>query len=342
MEHGERIPYCFGHRVQKSAENLLGWEIVDTRSIDTAQPVVLCFGGNATINTTFANGMAKNAERFLGITPADHYVDVYSIQYGTMAGLDVGNLTQQDVIEITRRLILPRILDANGQKLSVEQACRSMRNINILSFCYGEVVVNRMVTYASGVMEKYFDYSSQDSQKVLSQILHICYAPIVDANKYTTNLEFKSFLDELLAEKFERDYLSGSACATTDSIPYLGCGELRVNANTATVFARSFASENKTVFDEHDMFIKRDKYWKTADKRADFPSMALSYTLALGVTNSRENHTTQQFTPLPSAREIGELIEPLLVKGNDEYREQIERREWQSEHYTGDIEPQME
>lgn len=334
---GERIPFYFGHRVPKSAENLLGWEVVDVKKIDTAKPVVLCFGGNATINTTFANGMAKNAERFLGITPQDNYVSVYSIQYGTHEGLDVGNLTQQDVVEITKKLILPRILDKNGQKLSTIQACKRMRNINILSFCYGEVVVNRMVAYASGVMEQFFGYSPQDTQKVLSQILHVSYAPIVEANKYTTNLEFKSFLDELLAEKFERDFLNGE----NGEIPYLGCGKLRVNGNTATVFARSFASENKTIFDEHDMFIKRDKNWKTADKRADFPSMALSYTLALGVTNSRGNHSAGQFTPLPSASEIGELIGPLLDKGNSEYREQIQRQKWENEHFSPAIDPQV-
>ena len=337
MEQENRIPFCFGHRVEKTKDNLLGWEIVDVKNIDTSKPVVLCFGGNATINTTYANGMAKNAERFLGITPKDKYIDVYSIQYGTNPGLDVGNLTQQDIINITKKIILPRILDNKGQKLTVHQACKNMRNINILSFCYGEVVVNRMMAYASRVMEQFFEYSTQDTQKVLSQILHICYAPIVEPNIYTTNLEFKSFLDELLFKKFEEDYLDGQE----KEIPYLGCGKLKVKDNTATIYARSFASENKTIYNEHDMYIKRDKNWKTADKRADYPSMALSYTLALGVTNSKQNEVSRQFAPLLTAQEIADLIEPLLEKGNNEYSEQIQKQEWEKEHNQNKKEPQM-
>lgn len=320
--NSERTPYHFGYRVSKSEEYPYGWKVIDTKDINTKRPVVLCFGGNATINTTYANGMAKHAERFLGVTPENKFIDVYSIQYGGREGYETGNLTPDEITEITKKLFLPLIIGKDNKRLETEIAAKNMRNINILSYCYGEYAINKMVNYTAQVMTKFFDYSEEETTKILSQILQVSYAPIVEPNKYTTNFEFRSLLDEQSARRYEKEYLEQTK---QEEIPFIGCGEMHIKNNTVKFYAKSYDYETKTTMDEHDIMIHRDENWNALNKRADVASQSLACILAMGVLNSKENQKNANLIPLPSAKEIADLIQPTLDKENNSYFEQQER-----------------
>ena len=324
-----RTPFKFGYRVKESKEYPNGWKEIELSQIDITKPMVICLGGEAVTNTTYANGMAKYAERFLGVTPDNRFVNVYSIKYSTYDGHEAGYLNQDDIVKIARKLVLPLIIGDDHKRLSTEQASKNMRNINIWSNCYGQSVANRVINYTARVMGEYFDYSSDEVKQVLSQILQVTYAPIVKPNKYSTNLEFRSLLDNLSASRYEEEYFEHTKL--TD-IPFIGSGECHVEGNTIKYYVRSFEYEEKTTMDEHDMMILRDENWQAYSKRADTASQISAFVLSMGVLNSKENQKVSKFIPLPTTEEIAGLIYPTIQKANESYFELGERQSWEEKN----------
>lgn len=330
-------PYRFGHRVREDYNHPNGWENVELNDIPTDKPIVLCFGGNGTISDRFANHVAKMAERFLGVRTSNNYIDIYSIQYSNKENSMTGDLSYEEAEEIANTLFLPRVMNKNGKRLPVEKACKNMRNINILSHCFGQQALKPIITYTENAMEYQLGYDEEEVMETLGQILHISYAPYsITPNNLSTNFEIKSFMDRINDYDYEYAQLYDKEKWKNDSVNeiYLGIGELKTKDNTLTLYTNSvvgdkFRKENN--IDEHNWgkTIARDENWNVNNPRADAISKCIALTLAMGVLNSKENQKSKKFVPLPKIKEIKSLIEPILDRERETKFEKENKEYWE-------------
>jgi len=326
MRNIERVKYSIGHRVDKDYKNQKGWEKVSLKDIDTSRPVVLCFGGNGIINDRVTNSVAKLTERLLGINKKDKYIDIYSMNYGGVIGLNYGEITPQERREIVEGIFIP-LVSNKGKKNTVDEASKNMRNINIFTHCFGAKAVNLIMATLVEKMKKKLKYTEPEVQQILSQVLHVSYSPMTN-NYYPTNFEVKSFNDEKFGDKFAKN-LEGFDVEETDPIknfkPYLGCGKLVVRGNSVVLYAVSFLGE-KSRESEHDTdIIARDENWSVENHRADTASQCIATSLALGIVNSKQNQSSNIFTPLPTVEEIKDLMQTTIDSANSSAREQKQK-----------------
>ena len=324
-----RLPYGIGKRVKKTKGNEIGWENIEVNDIPTDKPIVVCLGGNGTISDRFANGMAKTAERFLGVKAEDEYVDIYSIRYGSKEDKMTGDLSTDEVEEVADGLFLQRVMNKNGESLSLKEACKNMRNINIVSYCYGQQVLNPMLANVANKMEYNLGYSEQEIRTVLKQVLNVVYAPYSKPNMLSTNVAFKSFSDDKFMYAFEYEEKLGLENESSD----LGVGELIIDEQGLHLYNKSFVGkkanyeyqkEDKLEIDEHNFgLLSRNANWEIENgvKFLDNYSKSFALVLAMGVVNSKENQKSDRFAPLPRYEIIKEMIES-EIKHNEKYLEE--------------------
>lgn len=134
-------------------------------------PVVIVFGGNGTKNTKDANGNAKILQNFIG--KINEPVEILSVAYG-----DYNRSNQyENNILLAEKLFFPLISDELGNRLSLDDALRNMRRVNVFSHCAGNSrfanVINELVK-----MMRNIDYSYEEIDKILGQIFLLGYAPL--------------------------------------------------------------------------------------------------------------------------------------------------------------------
>ena len=328
--------YKFGHRLEKENEQGFCWDNVEVQDIPLTKPIILCFGGNTVVSDKFANGMAKIAEQFLGVSTKSKFVDIYSLRYayenielidnnGNKVKEKIGVVSNKEVEELSEELFLKRVVNKNNKKLSLERASKNMRNINILSHSFGEEVVKRIIEHTATQMQEKYGYTMEDTKNILGQVLHISYGPKKNQNRYSTNFEFKSFSDEEFGKAYKAEYIKD----VNAQIPYLGCGELSLKNNTLTLYAESFEAKQEESTEHVLQTIRRADNWFVKNHRADTISKCLSLTLAMGVLNSKENKKHKQFVPLPNVEDIKDLIQPVLERENKSFFELKQREIWQ-------------
>ncbi len=317
-----RTPFKFGKRVEKSEIYKNGWQTISTLDIDTSKPTVLCFNGNATINTTYANGMAKSAETMLQDLQSISQPEIYSIVYSSEQNFDTGSLNNEEISKLSKQLILPRIINNKGKPLSVEDCCKNMRNLNFLSHCYGQSVVNRIVKNSAKIMQTYFNFNEDETKTILSQILNITYSPTVKPSPYITNVMLESFSDERFGKIFEENFLTKHNLTT---LPFMGAGFIEKDENTITIYAKSFESEIKTAFDEHDLiFITNNAYTENKNPRINTTYQIIKKALSYGVENSLNNQHNETFYPL-SVTQLYKEINDILTNANKSDYEKKQR-----------------
>lgn len=322
----ERVLFHFGHRTEN------GWKNVSIAEINTQKPVVLCFGGNGVVSDTFANGMNKLTENLIGVKPKDKYIDMFSIHYGGNVGAETGNVSDGELYIIKKNLFEPLVFDKNEERLMLDEASRNMRNINIISNCYGAELVARLMKSLSVDMQEK-GYEKSEIKEILRQVLHVSYAPFSE-NEFSTNLEVKSLHDEILYKKYTkseesvmRKPIKGLESPSILFKNYLKSGKLVKKGNTINLYGTSFIAEN-SVTDEHNIFlVKRDENWniKLQSHRADAVSKCMAHTLAVGVINSKQNQKSQKFEPLPSAQDFVTINQMVLDEANNTKEEKFQK-----------------
>ena len=329
----------FGKRVPKTEENEFGWEDVTLEDISSGEPIILCFGGNGTITKEFANGIAKIAKSLLGTQSEKNYVDTYSIYYNYDKSQEknqnkdpkatkTGSLFERDIEEITRKLFIPRVTDKEGNRLSVMEASKNMRNVNILAHCYGEIIADRIAEKTADIMKTELKYSEDEVKQTLSQILSVSYAPYGPRNRYTTNFEVKSLNDKEFGFNYEIEIFKN------DDERYVGIGEFKEKDNTLSFYTSSlFGEEGRLInpeFNDHNSLseLSRDRNWQNDNKRTDPISRTMALALALGVTSSRQQKIRGEFVPLPDIHELKKFLQPEIEEAKNSKFEQKDKEIW--------------
>ena len=193
-----------GKRTYKTEDNPYGYVKVD--SIPKDEVCVLYIGGDGTTTDKAANGYAKIIKNEI-LDEISAEVPVYSITYNfeghnksiarqianikhrtevlrsnadiekTLSKATDEEYNPQYVNELFEKVILPRITLLNGKgKLSVDEACKRIRKLNIVAHCHGAYTTLKLEEKMQAVMKE-LGYSEQDRKKIQSQMLVIAQAP---------------------------------------------------------------------------------------------------------------------------------------------------------------------
>ena len=322
------IKWGFGKRVPKTEENKFGWENVDLDNIPNNKPIVLCFGGDGTTSEEFANGLAKMTKQLLGMKDTDNFIDIFSIHYNAQNKDSVGYLTDEDINQIAEKLFLPRVTDANGNRLPTKKACQNMRNVNILSHCHGERVASQIIDKVASAMTTNLGYSEEETKQVLRQALLISYAPYGKPNKYSTNFSVKSLSDDVFV--FSEDFFESA-----EKERYIGAGEFLKKDNTLTLFTESIVGEKENInnpkISEHSEIsrMSRDENWMNKNPRSNAISCCMALVLALGVASSQQQSVQDEFVPIPSLDDIESLIKPEIEEVKNSKFEEEDKKFWE-------------
>jgi len=369
-----------GRRCQKSIFNTLGWEELDG-SYKLDHPVVICFGGNGVNNERKANGFAKlissnlgirtgerDNEVGLGIEQGDFPADILSVVYDgkyddnsySLQQLDYENgLTEkpldspQDARDYTEvkssikdffdKYFKSLFLDADGNRLDVTAAMKNMRNVNIVSFCYGTFVTSQIENIMAEEMMR-AGYREDEIKMVQSQLFSIKASPIIrlGASK-STSIAFTSLDD------YDSEYSRYKDGELTN--PELHMADLQDGVGATVSYSPNevaYAVPSLTDYDDsHEskayfsMSRRRAQEFRSTDFGDSLPAF-LTMVLNDAVNNSISNTKLSEFIQIASAGESIEKINALLQRFNGHsypqvMREIYEETETMNIEYVGSV-----
>lgn len=348
-----------GKRTDKTEDNPYGYVKVD--SIPGDEVCVLCLGGDGTTTDKAANGYAKIIKNEI-LDEISTETPVYSIKYdfdghNTSLARQIANIKHrtevlrsnadiektlskatdeeynpQYVNELFEKAILPRITLHNGKgKLSVDEACKRIRKLNIVTHCHGAYTVLKLEEKMQAAMKE-LGYSGQDRKKIQSQMLVIAQAPACPLGISKSEfISFKSAYDSFtLKNNFFDSYINSRVCEERGRL-FAEVSKDKEGIEKNKWFdlkACFFAKKQGNLF-----LIKRKYEWEEFDGPSPFETLEhnnahfdgkyktkhgrlMDYYAKTILQNGIKNSLQQgdRFVPLPP-------IEDLILSGNPEMQE---------------------
>lgn len=353
-----------GKRTDKTEDNPYGYEKVD--SIPKDEVCVLYLGGDGTTTDKAANGYAKIIKNEI-LDEISAEISVYSIKYDfdghnqslarqianikhrtevlrsnadiekTLSKATDEEYNPQYVNELFEKVILPRITLHKGKgKLSVDEACKKIRKLNIVAHCHGAYTALKLEEKMQSAMKE-LGYSEQDRKKIQSQMLVIAHAPacplgisksqfISFKSAYDGNVNVKdNFFDTYTGFRVgkERERLFAETCKDKEGIEKNSIFDLK-----PCFFAKKqgnlFLIKRKYEWEEvdgpmpiekleHNEVHYNDDYKTKEGQLMDYYAKSI---LRNGIKNSLKQD--DEFVPLPP-------IENLVLSGNPKRAEKEQK-----------------
>ena len=194
-----------------------------------------------------------------------------------------------ETAKFVEKYFYPLVSDSKDKRLSLEEAQRNLRNVNIVSFCKGTETVKHIEQNLESKMKE-LNYSQEEIDNMLSQICSFPVAEgVIDGKEKVTCVSFKDYQDDDC--HFKWDEVDKAAL-------------LKV-------------SDNEQIF-----LIKGDENFKDAEMYHDFKrytqnnkslSVALSSALTRAVDNSIKNYNNKEkFSPISCKDVVQDL--PKIIK----------------------------
>ena len=308
MASSIRLEYSLGQRVAKSNEYPKKWRDVKPDEIDITKPMVLCLGGNGTVTNKLANGYAKAVQSILGVDTQDDFVDIFSLHYGGQEDASIGNVSFEEIEELAKGIFIRRVVDENGERLPFDDACKNMRNVNIVTYSFGANVLKHLMEQTAQYMEYNLGYDEDEISDILKQVLQVCYAPSVNDMPFSTNFVVKSLQDRNF--DYSKEY---QARFGVQPIAY---GKVCTNENQVVLYVNQLS--DKAGINEHDItLLRRPQNFLTENKRANTASLCVGYVLSAGILNSKENAESDKFIPLLNQNEIFDAVKSAIDRENE-------------------------
>lgn len=165
------------------------------------KPTFINLGGNGTICDSQANGRCSRVERMMGlkakakdVSSTYNDVNIISFVYGRDKESDkVGKFTAQEICFYVYTLFLPLFTNEEGERLSLEEACKNFSKIVFYSHCYGSVALNEMLSQLNKSLIE-LGYSKDEVLTIYSHSIHITYSPL-QADSWLPCVAVNSFSD---------------------------------------------------------------------------------------------------------------------------------------------------
>ncbi len=257
-----RLPTILGQRVEKTEKNKFGYVDVNLNELKVDSPVVFCFGGSGVVERISSNGFAKFVFNLLHTNPKNTDLKVYSLTYGSedTSPMD-GTLTYDEVQSLVHSIFVP-LVSKNGKKIDVLEAQKNVRNITIVSHCFGMAVSNIISSLTADEMHK-LGYKNGEIRDILKEVTNISYAPLkANVTPLFSTIDFYSMED-----KYKKSYSPLQTHLPKDKFATTIFNE---KENHLSVIAKSFVGnfgKDPNPFNEHSLgIIKRTKDWKSYPK----------------------------------------------------------------------------
>jgi len=300
------------------------WEFLNVDNLRFDKPTVICLSGSGTTDNKTANGIAKIVQNYLdlmfktkdGKTAVD-YIDIMGIKYVRPDYCYSTNLMTSSFANQLTNAMVALLTDANGHKLSLEQAQKNMSRITFFTYCYGKLVLNDLINRLNKKLAE-LNYTEAEIVAINNASQEVSFAPriteenkipsvqVISQNDSVNNSVLKNiYTPEKLAE------LNGITLHTdTTGTLYGQKCEAATAPSIQIVSSKLLNTFNKThlYFDDHNIkCVSRDNDWnlKTFQVRgetihspnADCVSQMMAWALCRGVENSIQNFTATKYLP---------------------------------------------
>lgn len=244
--------YKLYEAIPKSKDNLVGQrEIEETENPFLDAPCFLCIsaggiGINKNVFGTTKRGMEMarmriRGQRNAGFSLKDFPVKFLSIKLETKSQDE--KMTEEERIDtFVTQYFLP-LISSNGTRIECIQAMKNMRNVNMMSYCDGTLVVQSIERNLINKMQK-LGYTDEECEKIQSQM---CIFPIstnrLNGTQKSTCISFKDINDVEVGDNVtseERKKINESVIGeyffehSNNEISYLFSGNGEHNLKTYT------------------------------------------------------------------------------------------------------------
>lgn len=296
-----------------SAEN--HWKRIETEECIITRPTILILGGDGVETEEEANGYAKAVGNFCAPFLPD--VDIISVCYNK-EGL-YGYNYSRNIKNLEKRIFLP-LVSRDGKRLSLEEACKNVRQLTIFGHCRGTNIFKNILEELNKDMLE-LGYSQAEINKVFNQLFLIAYASKLEDIPKTVNTVYAIASDDikfprdvanlwnhLESERFEKlnaTYGEIRNMCYFSSTNYMGRNEKCYVAKSMrgiylkypkTVFVLS-TTQGDRVLGHTLTLVAKDENWNSddrANKTAGQVSLCLGIALSYSVGNSIKNQVSEE------------------------------------------------
>jgi hypothetical protein len=192
-------------RIERTQANIYGLKNVDNVSL--SEPSLLFLGGNGTIDEKSANAYLTTFERLLHKNNIKDGVTLYAAVYDfddsdfeaenfydyathvkmmhdnqqakkIVQELNADTFHAQYVNELFEKFFLKRIVDENGNRLSVQQACLNMRKITVVAHCHGAYTFAKLEEKLAEKLAEAW-YLPEEMLMILHELLCVAHSPYI-------------------------------------------------------------------------------------------------------------------------------------------------------------------
>ena len=337
---GQFQHYCMIERDEKVEE-------IHCRELDPVNfrvdriPVVLCFGGNETLDAKDANYMCGCAQRLVGAKEPSRDNEIASTKDVRFIGIGYGldqegyganakpaetsSLTEEEITELENNIFAPLYLNGICPKPR-EEILKNFNLITFFSHCHGAEEINKLTRKAYQNMLA-FRVDEQTARDAINQIFSVSYAP--QTNMSCPNLQVIPERDDILGIGPANSYLTYDFLLNRHRFPGKGTVAFKENDHTISLIVSDMT---KRANDEHNiLYATRNERWEWEGEHAaeedhenfiigpepamaygNEVSMAMSVALSESIASGIRNQHSAEFTPKPSLDKMLKKVQSIL------------------------------
>lgn len=329
------MEYKIGKQDFSVCDGEFHWENVDIQKYRIDHPVVVCFGGNGTVEEKDSIAIAKGVKRLIG---SEDEVDILSIAYSHANGMTWGYLSTKEEVAIVQNLLLPLVMDEQGNRLPFDEARKRARRLTLVGHCAGarEFIPDLNNIFVQGLAM--FGFNKEEILGITEQILVVGYVGTGKVMEMSY-VNFKSIYDGLYGKEYIQELLTFEQedCQMKEEDRYRLLGlreEIYYNNQNALAIAERFMQKQGHMLmkcdnsvniytskvavdlsDHHFDSIDRKENWRPQailTKLGDRVSQAMAYSIAYSVANSINNEESDEFIPL-NLTELANHLDDILT-----------------------------
>lgn len=319
------------------------WEALDLEQYEVIKPVLICLGGNGTIDPAKCTRFCATAERFMGLK-SDNYddVDLIGVHYTKNSETStIGSLNNEQRNCFADNIFMKLCVGESGERLPIEAVAKRFSYINIFTHCWGAREMSQIGNLVENKMRK-LGYSADEIKFAFSQIFHITYAPYCDHTCFPC-LRINSFIDSEnkgLRKEYITAYkqdLDGVDLKCDRAGYFRGVFTGMSKFPILSIYSSQLVntednSDLRSILDEHAIdILERNTNWTQGHqsrcaKNADLVSKMVSYVVAEVVAKSTINSRSDELVPKPSVEDFYNALTTFLRGCNyDDLKSTIHR-----------------
>ncbi len=314
------------------------WQRLKLNNYAPDKPVVVCIGGNGTVNENSANGMCKFVENYLqllfkknGMNHVYNYVDIISAVYPTGENSDKGKFDKDDIDKFVDEFLIKLVQDDKDELLPLNEACRKLSQVTFFTFCRGHMEVDKIMRAFYKEL-KVLGYSKEQINVLMMSTMEISFAPLTYGSVIPA-VFVDTKQDEMLNTAWKNketatqsDDLNGVAIKLERYGDPLLSGVAVSEAIFDSIHIYSSRLRNDVEGDEHNLsLLSRDGGWNSKyEPNADCVSQIIAWALSRAVENGLENKKSKKFVP---KMDLEDLVEEFESIKNDFSAEQLMSKE---------------